>query len=67
MQGKWALHRNQGVHILILGSCLALNLNYCGCCKLSLSSQCYNDGCYCDENCHKGCSDIDNIGYYSNW
>ena len=54
----------------ILGSCLALNLTYCGCCKQSLSSQCYNDGCYCDESCHEYndcCSDIADIDCYSNW
>ena len=54
--------------MFILGSCVALHQSYCGCCKLSLSSRCYNDECYCDESCHKWndcCSDITDIGCYS--
>ena len=55
--------------MFILGSCSKLNLSYCGCCKWSLSSQCYNNGCYCDECCHEYndcCSDIADIDCYSN-
>ena len=50
--------------MLILGSCLALNLNYSGCCSWSTLA-CYNNGCYCDKNCHNlndCCSDIADIG-----
>ena len=50
--------------MLVLGSCLALNLNYSGCCKLSLSPQCNNNGCYCDKHCYNWddcCSDIADI------
>ena len=53
--------------MLVLGSCLALNLNYSGCCKLSLSPQCNNNGCYCDEHCYNWddcCSDITDIDCY---
>ena len=55
--------------MFILGSCLALNLSYSGCCKSSLSSQCSHNGCHCDEYCHQWndcCSDIADIGCYSN-
>ena len=48
-----------------LGSCLALNLKYSGCCVWSLSPPCSNNGCYCDRSCHNYndcCSDIANIG-----
>ena len=51
--------------MLILGSCLALNLSYSGCCIMFLSPPCSNNGCYCDNNCHKMnecCSDIADIG-----
>ena len=51
--------------MLILGSCLALNLSYSGCCLMSLSSVCENKGCYCDHACYiwnDCCSDIFNIG-----
>ena len=51
--------------MLILGSCLALNLNYSGCCVRSLSPPCANNGCFCDVNCHYWndcCSDIADIG-----
>ena len=44
---------------------MALNLNYSGCCIWSLSSQCNNDGCYCDQQCYNWndcCSDIADIG-----
>ena len=50
-----------------IGSCLALNLNYSGCCKSSQSSVCSDKGCYCDEYCHYWndcCNDIDDIGCY---
>ena len=50
-----------------IGSCLALNLNYPGCCKLSLSPVCSRKGCYCDKYCHiwnDCCSDIADIGCY---
>ena len=51
--------------MLILGSCLALNLSYSGCCVFFLSTPCSNNGCYCDQYCHKWndcCSDIYDIG-----
>ena len=50
--------------MLILGSCLALNLNYSGCCVTSISP-CSNNGCHCDQSCHfwhDCCSDIADIG-----
>ena len=53
--------------MLILGSCLTLNLSYYGCCILSLSSNCSNNGCYCHQNCHISnncCNDIADIGCY---
>ena len=54
------------VHImLILGSCLALNLNYSGCCAWFLSPNCSNNGCYCHQDCHSlnnCCNDIADIG-----
>ena len=53
--------------MLILGSCLALNLGYSGCCVWSLSPFCNNNGCYCDQHCHMWndcCSDIADIGCY---
>ena len=54
------------VHImLVLGSCLALNLSYSGCCIMFLSPPCSSNGCYCDANCHNMndcCSDIADIG-----
>ena len=55
------------MHILYLGSCLALNLSYSGCCVSSLSTTCSNNGCYCDQNCHilnNCCNDVTNIGCY---
>ena len=51
--------------MLNLGSCLALNLNYSGCCVFFLTPPCKNNECYCDKNCHKlndCCSDIADIG-----
>ena len=51
--------------MLILGSCLALNLSYSGCCIMFHSPPCSNNGCYCDQNCHNKndcCSDIADIG-----
>ena len=53
--------------MLILGSCLALNLSNSGCCVMSVSPPCSNKGCYCDQNCHVWndcCSDIADIGCY---
>ena len=53
--------------MIILGSCLALNLNYSGCCVTSPSSPCNNNGCHCDQRCHYWndcCSDIADIGCY---
>ena len=47
--------------MLILGSCLALNLSYSGCCDFHITPPCDNNGCYCDQNCHiwnDCCSDI---------
>ena len=51
--------------MLILGSCLALNLSYSGCCVTSMSPLCNSNGCYCDQSCHNWkdcCSDIADIG-----
>ena len=51
--------------MLILGSCLALNLSYSGCCRRSLSQDCSNNGCYCDQSCHSlndCCNDVVDIG-----
>ena len=51
--------------MLMLGSCLALNLSYSGCCVESLSPNCSNNGCFCDQKCHSWndcCSDIADIG-----
>ena len=51
--------------MLILGSCLALNLSYSRCCNCSLSPVCSSNGCYCDQNCYgfnDCCSDIKDIG-----
>ena len=53
--------------MLILGSCLSLNLNYSGCCDRSLSPKCGNNGCFCHQSCHvwdNCCSDIADIGCY---
>ena len=50
-----------------IGSCLALNLNYSGCCDPFLSPLCSNNGCYCDQVCHivgDCCSDVGDIGCY---
>ena len=55
------------IYILIIGSCLALNLNYSGCCVFSLSTTCSNNGCYCDKSCHTFrdcCNDVADIGCY---
>lgn len=52
---------------IILGSCLALNLGYAGCCMSYLSSKCCNKNCYCDRACHifgDCCSDIISIGCF---
>ena len=51
--------------MIILVSCLALKLSYSGCCKLSLSPQCFHNECYCEQHCHKWnncCSDVVDIG-----
>ena len=51
--------------MIILGSCLALNLNYPGCCVTSPLSPCNNNGCHCDQSCYYWndcCSDITDIG-----
>ena len=56
---------NEFIQMFILGSCVALNLGYSGCCKLSLTHKCSHKGCYCDDHCHKlndCCSDIADIG-----
>ena len=53
--------------MLILGSCLALNLNYLGCCVRSKTKNCSNNGCYCHQDCHNFnncCNDIADIGCY---
>ena len=62
--GKWVLQIKSCCYMFILGSCLALNLHYSGCCKTSLTKKCSHKGCYCDEYCHKWndcCSDIASI------
>ena len=59
---------NKLFQMFILGSCVALNLGYSGCCKLSLTPNCCNKECYCDEHCHKlndCCSDIADIGCHA--
>ena len=38
--------------MIILGSCLALNLSTSGCCVWSLSQNCSNNRCFCDQICH---------------
>ena len=51
--------------MLILGSCVALNFNYSGCCIWGVSPPCSINGCFCDDSCHiqnDCCSDIDDIG-----
>ena len=51
--------------MLILGSCLALNLSYFGCCDFFVSPPCSNNECFCDQLCHilkDCCSDIADIG-----
>ena len=51
--------------MLILGSCLALNLSYFGCCERSKTQICSNNGCHCHQDCHifkTCCSDIADIG-----
>ena len=50
-----------------IGSCLALNLNYSGCCVWRLSSTCFSIGCFCDQGCHSlgdCCYDIGDIGCF---
>ena len=50
--------------MLILGSCLSLNLSYSGCCVLALSPPCKANKCFCDQICHMlgdCCSDISDI------
>ena len=54
--------------MLILDSCLALNLNYSGCCNFFVSPSCSSNGCFCDHSCHYWndcCSDIADIGCHS--
>ena len=56
--------------MLILGSCLALNLNYSGCCVSSQSQNCRNNGCYCDQICHyfdDCCNDVTDIGCHPDY
>ena len=53
--------------MFILGSCLALNLCYTGCCDWSMSPKCFIKDCSCDKYCYKWndcCSDIANISCY---
>ena len=53
--------------MLLLGSCLALNLNYSGCCVRSKTQICSNIDCNCQQNCHilnNCCNDIADIGCY---
>ena len=52
---------------IYIGSCLALNLNYSGCCEKSLSPPCSINGCFCDKDCHNEgdcCSDVADIECY---
>ena len=56
--------------MFILGLYLILKQSYFVCCKWFLSSTCYHHDCYYDECCHKYsdcCSDIADIGCYSDW
>ena len=51
--------------MLILGSCLALNLNSSGCCVKSVSQSCSINNCYCDQSCfywNDCCNDVADIG-----
>ena len=53
--------------MLILGSCVALNLKYSGCCDYYQSPPCSSNGCYCDRRCFTAndcCKDIADIGCY---
>ena len=53
--------------MFILGSCMALNISYPGCCDWSLSPVCNHQQCRCDKWCYKWndcCSDIANISCY---
>ena len=55
------------LYLLTIGSCLALNLSYSGCCIISLSTTCSNNGCYCDKSCHTFrdcCNDVVDVGCY---
>ena len=50
--------------MLTLGSCVALNLSYSGCCNFRLSPPCSINGCFCDDICHTSndcCNDKDDI------
>ena len=50
-----------------IGSCLLLNLNYFGCCKLTPFQTCISYDCYCDPSCYfydDCCSDIASIGCF---
>ena len=54
--------------MLILGSCLALNLSNSGCCVWSLSQNCSNNRCFCDQICHflnDCCNDITDINCHT--
>ena len=56
-----------GFELLIIGSCLSLNLSYKGCCLWTLSTTCNNNGCYCDQACYifsDCCSDIVDISCF---
>ena len=55
------------LYLLTIGSCLALNLSYSGCCLISLSTTCSNNGCFCDKSCHTFrdcCNDVVDVGCY---
>ena len=53
--------------MFIFGSCVALKLNYTGCCNYSKTKSCYQIDCYCDQSCHVHndcCDDIDKISCF---
>ena len=56
--------------MLILGSCMAINLSYSGSCKKYFSQNCSNKRCYCDQNSHifnDCCNDVADIGCYPSY
>ena len=60
--GKLNIISNLLISCASTGSCLALNLNYPGCC---VTPPCINYGCYCDQACYifnDCCNDVADIG-----